>query len=90
MSAPMMTRRIPVSGVSKHASALGRARERGLVLALRIDLDSHPQPCCQHHDPHDALGIDALRPTGDENITVIATRKLGELGGCTRMQSQFV
>src|SRR5690606_10795964 len=68
--------------VEQGADVLQRAIR---VLALRIDGNRHPQSGSQHHDPHDALGVDALIATRDVNIALIASGELSELGGGTRM-----
>src|SRR5690606_41014014 len=60
------------------------------VLASGVDHYRHAHAGRQHHDAHDALGIDALRTARDEHFTGITARKLRQLGSGPGMQTQLV
>src|SRR3546814_495191 len=53
--------------------------------ALCIDLDSHTHAGGQHHDTHDAFGIDALGAARDKDFTAESARQLSQLGSGTGM-----
>ena len=64
----------------------------GLVFLLAQGLEQHlaTQACCQHHDAHDALGIDAATIAGNPNFAGKLAGRLRQLGGGTCVQSELV
>src|SRR3569623_2060327 len=61
-----------------------------LALAVGLDRDLGAYTGGQHHDAHDALGIDAARAATEPDVAREAARQLGELGRGARMQAQLI
>ena len=56
----------------------------------RVYFDDRTASSGQHHHAHDALGVDALRTLGDENVAYEATGHLGQLGSGPGMLTEFI
>ena len=55
-----------------------------------FELDARANASRQHHDTHDAFGVDATLAFADPHFTRKTACEFGELGGRTGMQAQFI
>ena len=60
------------------------------ILAIGFEPEAGALGCGQHHDTHDALGIDALRIPVDVYFGTVAIGNGDELAGRTGMQAELV
>src|SRR5258706_12995349 len=61
-----------------------------LVGAVGLELDGRAQARGEHHHAHDAFRVHAPAIFRDEDRALELRRRLGELGGCARVQARLV
>ena len=69
---------------------LERRHRAGLVFAGSLDLHSRANAGGEHHDPHDALAVDAPAISGQPDFAFVLGRELRQLGRCACMQTQLI
>ena len=62
----------------------------GFILTIRLNHDSRAFACGEHHDTHNAFGVDAAGVAFKIDFTLEAGGELGEFGGGSGVQAQFV
>src|SRR3546814_12387429 len=60
------------------------------IAARRFQPDGNALPGGQHHDSHEALGVDPLRPPRNEDFAAELAGQLSQLGRRTGMQPPLV
>ena len=61
-----------------------------LALAVSLEFDLGPEAGGQHHDTHDALGVDAALAARHPHLASVTARDLGEFGRGACVQPELI